>query len=82
MQIGKSDLDRAIDSQVMTVARLARHGEPTPELRAARQHLAGLVLRRHVTRALAKAGELTDLQRAEIAAEIWRPAGATPGVAA
>ena len=78
----KSELDRDIDRQVMTVARLTRQAAPARELTAARQQLAGLVLRRHVTRALAKAGQLSPDQRAQ-AAEILHPTtGAAPGRAA
>ncbi len=73
---GKSQLDRDIDRQVMTLARLTRHAAPARELTAARQQLAGLVLRRHVTRALAKAGQLSPAQRAE-AAELLHPAALT-----
>ncbi len=78
---GKSQLDRDIDRQVMTLARLTRHAAPARELTAARQQLAGLVLRRHVTRALATAGQLSPAQRAQVAAEILHSSAPTAGAA-
>ncbi len=66
----KSELDCNIERQVMAVARLVRNHAPEPQVEAARQALAGLVLRRHVERAMAKAGVLSAAQRAEAAAVI------------